>query len=80
MGFKCLIMGYDISDTACDNCSLDCEFSKRKTSWRNMPKDNYGLCSHCGKYGCTCYEDYDKTIENEAEEWRNHIARNVEYY
>lgn len=27
MGFKCLIMGYDISDHACDNCSLYCEYN-----------------------------------------------------
>ena len=33
-----------------------------------MPKDKYGLCSHCGKYGCTCYEDYDKSIESEEED------------
>ena len=29
MGFKCLVMGYDISDNACDNCSLKCEFNKK---------------------------------------------------
>ena len=27
MGFKCLIMGYDISDNACKTCGLYCKFN-----------------------------------------------------
>ena len=27
MGFKCLVMGYDISKDACDNCSVKCKFN-----------------------------------------------------
>ena len=29
MGFKCFIMGYDISDFACNNCSLKCKLNRK---------------------------------------------------
>ena len=27
MGFKCIVMGYDISDTACETCGIYCKFN-----------------------------------------------------
>lgn len=27
MGFKCLVLGYDISDNACKKCSLYCKLN-----------------------------------------------------
>jgi len=27
MGFKCLVMGYDISDSACKNCGIYCRLN-----------------------------------------------------